>query len=156
MPTEVEKGVDNKVRRIKRRDAAAIAAIDALHTGELKSQWWQEVIARHTRRGATPHRVGLVALDSKDGEVIGYVLGQVRAFEFGSEPCGWIYSVGVHPDHLRSGAATKLFLAAKESFQENGVGLIRTMVRRDNVAVLTFFRNQGFALGPYSELELAL
>jgi len=31
---------------------------------------------------------------------------------------------------------------------------VRTMVRRNNVPVLTFFRTNGFAAGPYVQLEL--
>ena len=31
---------------------------------------------------------------------------------------------------------------------------VRTMVRRDDIRVLRFFRNAGFAHGPYTELEM--
>jgi hypothetical protein len=38
----------------------------------------------------------------------------------------------------------------------SGITTIRTMVRRNDVPVLTFFRTNGFAGGPYVQLELTL
>ncbi|MFO0982318.1 MAG: GNAT family N-acetyltransferase [Planctomycetota bacterium] len=145
------------IRTIRRGDARVIAAIDAAHTGVLKRAWWEDVVARHTRASAGGGaRVGLVAVDPASDKVIGYLLAQVRAFEFGSEPCGWVFAVGVHQDHLRAQIATQLLARARTRFRELGVSIVRTMVRRDDVPVLTFFRSQGFAAGPYQELELKL
>ena len=143
---------DVQLRLVRASDATALAAIDRAHTGHGKPAWWEQVVARHVRGGAG--RAGLVAV--ADGKVVGYVLGQVREFEFGSGPCGWIFAIGVHPDWLRAGVAGRLFAGARARFAELGVDLVRTMVRRDDVPVLTFFRNQGFVAGPYVELELAL
>jgi ribosomal protein S18 acetylase RimI-like enzyme len=141
-----------RLRPVRASDAPALAAIDRAHAGRGTRAWWEQVVARHVHGGGG--RVGLVAVAER--HVVGYVLGQVREFEFGSEPCGWIFAVGVHPDRLRAGVASRLFAGARERFAELGVGLVRTMVRRDDVPVLTFFRNQGFVAGPYVELELAL
>jgi ribosomal protein S18 acetylase RimI-like enzyme len=139
-----------QLRAVRASDAAALAAIHAAHTGRSRRAWWEQVVARHGGGG----RVGLVAVEGR--RVVGYVFGQVREFEFGSDPCGWIFAVGVHPDRLRTGVASRLFEGARARFAELGVTLVRTMVRRDDVPVLTFFRNQGFVSGPYVELELAL
>jgi ribosomal protein S18 acetylase RimI-like enzyme len=57
---------------------------------------------------------------------------------------------------LREGIAARLFEEACRRFARQGIGLVRTMVRRDDVGVLTFFRNQGFVAGPYVELELSI
>lgn len=140
------------LRDVRPRDAAALAAIHAAHTGRNRRAWWEQVVERHA--GGGHGRVGLVAVEGR--RVVGYVLGQVREFEFGSEPCGWIFAVGVHPDRLRAGVATRLFDGARARFAQLGVALVRTMVRRDDVPVLTFFRNQGFVAGPYVELELTV
>lgn len=147
------------LRDIRPDDAAALSAIDAAHTGEAKPAWWEEVVKRHVRRGPRgSSRVGIVAVDAGEGaeHVVGYALGQVRAFEFGSEPCGWIYAVGVHPSRLRAGIAKSLLDEATARFEEMGVKLVRTMVRRDDVPVLTLFRNEGFVAGPFIELEKPL
>ncbi len=77
-----------RIRAVRNDDAAAIASIDAAHTGVLKRGWWREAVARHSgRRHSAGPRVGLVEVEGKTPRVVGYVLGQVRSFEFGSEPC---------------------------------------------------------------------
>ena len=143
-----------RIRAVRGGDAAAIAAIDAAHTGRTKRRFWRDAIARHagSRRGAG-RRIGLVAVEGAKGVVVGYVLGQVRSFEFGSEPCGWIFALGVRPRRLRDGIATRLFDEARRRFARQGIALVRTMVRRDDISVLTFFRSRGFVAGPYVELE---
>lgn len=143
------------IRPLKRDDAVAIAAIDAAHTKVDKREFWDDVVARHLRASGKS-RVGLVAVEGPREKVVGYLLAQVRAFEFGSEECGWIYAVGVHPQRLRSGIAGDLMKTALQRLRECGVQVVRTMVRRDDVAVLTFFRSRGFAAGPYVELEQRL
>jgi len=146
-----------QIRNIQADDVAAVAQIDAAHTAETRPDLWQNLIARHLmagRRGS--ERVGLVAVSLPEQTVIGYVFGQVRAFEFGSEPCGWIYAIGVQPDSLHRGVATHLFQEARVCFAQFDISLVRTMVRRNDIPVLTFFRNQGFVAGPFVELELSI
>lgn len=145
---------DVVVRAVTRRDAPSLAAIDEAHTGLAKPEWWKQTVNRHLKRTPSSIRVGLVATDGD--EVCGYLLGQVRAFEFGSEPCGWIFAVGVREDHLRTGIAGRLLDEARARFLRAGVRLLRTMVRKDDVPTLTFFRSAGFAAGPYVELELPM
>ena len=90
------------------------------------------------------------------GELVGYVTGEIRAFEFGSEACGWILTVGVHPECAREGVASGLLAAACRRFQEAGVTRVRTMVQRSDVPVLSFFRANGFVGGSFVQMELDL
>ena len=54
----------------------------------------------------------------------------------------------------RRGVASALLAEAVRRLRAAGVATVRTMVRRNNVPVLTFFRTNGFAGGPYVQLEL--
>ena len=45
---------------------------------------------------------------------------------------------------------------AKQRFRELGVTVLRTMVRRNDVPVLTFFRSGGFVGGSFAQLEFDL
>lgn len=132
-------------------DLARVIRIDAQHTGQSKRAYWRGIfrdfLAR--RRGVT--RVGLAAEDWTG--VVGYLFGEVRAFEFGSEPCGWVFAVGVDPAHARRGIASRLLDEARRRFRQSGVGTVRTMVRRDDVPVLSFFRSSGFVGGRFVEME---
>jgi ribosomal protein S18 acetylase RimI-like enzyme len=131
-----------------------VTRIDALHTGESKSDYWQSIFDRFLRTERGPRRVGLAAED--DGRLVGYLLGEVRAFEFGSEACGWIFAVGVDPDRSRQGVAAALTAEACSRFRAAGMSKVRTMVRRNNVAVLSFFRSREFVGGSFAQLELDL
>jgi ribosomal protein S18 acetylase RimI-like enzyme len=153
-----------ELRRASKRDLEPIAAIDAFHSGEAKPDDWAEKLARiqsdgksarsSARRSGGAGRAAFVAC--ADRRVIGYVFIEARAWEFGSPLCGWITAIGVHPDHTRSGVAFSLCREACAWLRQRGIESVRTMVRRDAVEVLSFFRASGFRAGPYLELELDL
>ncbi len=133
-------------------DLSGIVELDALRAGERKRAWWRKLLEEYAGGDPQGGRVALVAAD-EDGSVRGYLFGEVRAWEFGSERCGWIFSVAVSPDHERSGLATRLCREAAERFGALGVEMVRTMVRRNDVPMLALFRSMGFRAGPFSELE---
>ncbi|NIM00591.1 MAG: GNAT family N-acetyltransferase [Acidobacteria bacterium] len=142
------------VRELSAEHLGAVVRIDAAHTGTANPDYWEEVFGRFlSPNGGRPH-VGLVA--EEEGQAVGYLLGEVRAFEFGSEPCGWIFGVGVDPERLRSGVAGALLDEARRRFRESGVATVRTMVRRNDVPVLSFFRSHGFVGGSFTQLEESL
>lgn len=128
--------------------------IDALHTGERKPRYWRRVLSDFLSPDDAERRVGLAA--AEDGKLVGYLLGEVRAFEFGSEACGWVFAVGVEPELSRGGIASGLLKEACARFRAAGVATVRTMVRRSDIPVLSFFRTNGFVGGAFYQLELDL
>lgn len=135
-------------------DLAEVARIDALHTGAAKPDYWRGIFARFLDHQANGFRVGLAA--RRDGRLVGYLFGEVRAFEFGSEACGWIFGIGVDATALRGGIATALLLESCRRFRGVGVGRVRTMVVRNDIPVLAFFRSNGFVAGSFVQLEVDL
>jgi ribosomal protein S18 acetylase RimI-like enzyme len=142
------------VRRLAPADLERVVEIDALHRGEAVPDYWVSVRDAFLVRDRRRVRVALGAED--DGRLVGYVLGEVRAFEFGSEPCGWIFAVGVAPECQRLGIASRLLGEACARFHAAGISRIRTMVRRADVPVLSFFRAHAFHAGEFTQLELEL
>jgi len=143
-----------EVRDLVRSDLEEVIRIDALHGGEAHPDHWQRVFGDFLGREPGRLRVGLAA--TRGGRLLGFLLGEVRAFEFGSEACGWVFGVGVDPLGLRGGVASTLLAEGCRRFRAAGVRRIRTMVRRNNVPVLAFFRANGFAAGSFVQLELDL
>jgi len=141
-----------RIRPLARRDLTDVVRIDAIHTGAEQRPYWSRLFRDFLAPAPERHRVALAA--DVDGELAGFLFADVRAFEFGSEPCGWILEVGVDPDVVRRGIASSLLAEAVDRLRRLGVTTVRTMVRRNNVPVLTFFRTNGFAGGPYVQLEL--
>jgi ribosomal protein S18 acetylase RimI-like enzyme len=142
------------IRELRHQDLEEVIRIDALQTGESKPDYWKRVFRDFLQGDREPLRVGLCA-EGKDG-LVGYLLGEVRAFEFGSDRCGWIFAVGVDPAHLRKSVASELLALACRRFKESGIRQVRTMVARGNVPVLSFFRANGFVGGSFVQLELDL
>jgi ribosomal protein S18 acetylase RimI-like enzyme len=127
-------------------------ALDALVTGLAKPDYWRAQLARcAARRGTPPFFLVAQAPDSAQ-MLLGFILGEVRAWEFGSEPCGWVYAIAVAPDARQSGLGATLLDAITVRFRERGVAKVRTMVARGDRLLLLFFRAAGMSTGPYVEL----
>ncbi len=142
------------LRRIVPTDLDRVVAIDAHHRGRAVPDYWREVRDNFLRRRRDA--VGVAVGAAAAGELVGFLFGEVRAFEFGSEPCGWVFAVGVDARWRRGGVASALLGEACRRFQAAGIRRVRTMVRRDDVPVLAFFRAHGFAAGDFTQLEVQL
>jgi len=142
------------VRRLRSDDLGQVIELDAALTGEAKEAYWTGVFERFLR---DERCIGLAAVEpAGKGRLKGYLFGELRAFEFGSKACGWIFAVGVHPDAMRTGVASALLAEARRLFRALGVDAVRTMVPRTDVPFLSFFRRHGFVGGPFVQLELGL
>lgn len=135
-------------------DLAAIVALDAEITGVAKRDYWKRLIER-TSRGHPPESFFLVAEGELGGSrtVFGFIEGEIRAWEFGSAPCGWVYVLSVRPEARLAGLGQTLLDALEAAFKRAGVTRMRTMVLRNNRLVMQFFRAAGMMAGPYLELE---
>ena len=141
------------IRRVRQGDLDRIIAIDATVTGIEKRNYWKSVYARYGVAGPA-ERQFLVA-DAK-GRVVGFVIGEVRDWEFGSAPCGWVFGIDVEPGSRLAGIGAKLLDAICASFRRAGVTKVRTMLSRDNKLILSFFRSQGMMAGALIPLEMDL
>ena len=141
------------IRPVEPRDLARVIALDAEMTGTTKLAYWQDVLQRFAGRDG---RHFLVAEDGRSGSVSGYIVGEVRAYEFGSEPCGWVMAIGVDPRLRVRRVGERLFAAMCERLRGDGVSTVRTMVGREDRLDMAFFRAQGMMAGPFIELEKPL
>ncbi len=141
------------IRPVGRGDLNAVIEMDAMVTGIAKLDYWNSLYQRYADAVATGQHF-LVA--SINDEVIGFVIGEVRDWEFGSPPCGWVFAINVRPDARLGGTATELLHAICQSFRQAGVSKVRTLLSRDNTLILSFFRSQGMMIGPFIPLEMDL
>lgn len=168
VPHAVESAVDIKtrapaeksvrVRRVKATDIPQVVALDQQITGIGKAEYWRDLYARYGKRRLA-ERFFFVAEPSgkRAGKnILGFVIGEIRAWEFGSAPCGWVFAMSVDPDTRLHGVGKSLLDAISFEFRKAGVSKMRTMVARDNRLHLLFFRSQEMAAGPYLQLEKEL
>ncbi len=141
----------SRIRPLTADDLSAVVRLDAELTGARKQAYWKRVFQSFLASSEDEGLVGLAA--EGDEGFAGYLLGEVRAFEFGSESCGWIFAVGVAPWAAHGGVGSALVAAACECFAAAGASAVRTMVKRDDLPMLSFFRANDFVGGSYVELE---
>jgi GNAT superfamily N-acetyltransferase len=140
------------VRPARPSDLAVVVAMDAEATGVEKAGYWKERFAWYTGG----HRDRFFLMAERAGTAVGFVVGEVRAWEFGSPPSGWIFAMSVRPSARLEGLGTLLFEAICARFRKAGVQHVRTMLAREDVLLMSFFRSQGMMAGPFIQLEKRL
>jgi ribosomal protein S18 acetylase RimI-like enzyme len=141
------------IRPVRRGDLDAVVDIDTQVTGIEKRDYWRSVYRRYGE-AAGPGAQFLVA--EADGEVVGFVIGEVRDWEFGAPPCGWVFAIDVKPEARLGGIGTRLLESICTGFRRAGVRKVRTMLASDNTLILSFFRSQGLMAGRFIPLEMDL
>jgi len=140
------------IRAARPEDVEQVIELDEATTGMRKASYWDDMLG--TSEIPANQQFFLVAM--ADGELLGFIVGEAHAWEFGSPPCGWIFAIGVDPRTRLEGIGTALFEAVCERFRRAGMTRIRTMLARDAQLLMSFFRSQGMMAGPFIELEKAL
>ncbi len=141
------------IRKALPTDFDAVIALDDVGITEGKPNYWRGIFDRFvdTQRA---DRILLVA--ERDDRLVGFIGGEVRAWEFGSPPCGWVFAMSVLPDARGMGIGQFMFREMCQRLKQAGVETVRTMVARENKLNLSFFRSQGLRTGRYIELEKSL
>lgn len=141
------------IRPAQVADMAAVIALDAAITGLTKPEYWRDLFERFSTR-RPDKRFFLIA--EHNGAFLGFAVGEIRAWEFGAPPCGWLFAIELEPAARLKGVGSRLFQALCACFKRAGVDTVRTMLARDNQLMLSFFRSQGMMAGPSIQLEMAL
>jgi ribosomal protein S18 acetylase RimI-like enzyme len=140
------------VRAVRRSDLDQVVALDATVTGIEKRAYWERVYRRYGTAARGEQRWFFVAVAGS--EVVGFVIGEVRDWEFGSPPCGWLFAMSVDPRVRQAGIATRLLTALCDGLRSAGVLQLRTLLAADNTLILSFFRSQGMMAAPMIPLEM--
>ena len=138
------------VRAATAADLGQVIAIDTEVTGIEKVDYWYELFHRYGTR-TLKQRFFLVA--EHDTEIVGFIIGEVRDWEFGSPPCGWVFGLNVKPSARLGGIGTLMLEEMCAGFRRVGVDKVRTLLARDNGLVMSFFRSQGMMAAPFIALE---
>jgi ribosomal protein S18 acetylase RimI-like enzyme len=130
------------IRRMTEEDISRVKAIDESLTGSSRALSW-EVGAEIE---VAVYRPALSFVAEVDGEVVGFILGDIRGAEYGKDLRGWIDMVGVNPRYQRSGMGRRLVERFCEVCQKNRVNA--EVVIRDGDEILKgFFASLGFRRG---------
>ncbi len=139
-----------EIRPAEFGDLDQVIALDERITGISKRDYLNDLFERYRTR-KPDQRFFYVAETA--GRVVGFVVGEIRAWEFGSEPCGWVFAISVDPDEREESVGSALLDQICDRFRQAGVHRLRTMTSRDNHLLMSFFRAHGLMAGPYLQLE---
>ena len=140
-----------KVTDAEEADLATIIELDARITGIPRPEFWRHFFGQRTRS-----KTLCVLVAKRADKIIGYAIGEVRAWPVRSAACGWIYAIGVEKGHRLQRGATALMAELVARFRANGVGAVRTMIDVDDNLLMSFLRSQGMTAGPFVELEMKI
>ena len=141
-----------RVRPLDELDISAIVRIDERIGGAYRPDIWEQRVGFYLRRDPGASQVAEV-----DGLVVGFMLGDLRAGEFGlEEPSGWIERFGIHPEHRGRDLGRLMFAAMVAHFQAGGARTVRTLVDRGDAGVAGFLRALGLSPSPLEALEMRL
>jgi ribosomal protein S18 acetylase RimI-like enzyme len=147
-----ETRTESRIRPLDELDIGSVVRIDERITGQYRPEFWEQRIGYYLRRDPDASRVVEV-----DGKVVGFMLGDVRAGEFGlEEPSGWIERFGIDPDFRGRDLGTGMFEAIRAHFQAAGATTVRTLVDGKDAGLTGFLKALGFAPSPLQALEIRL
>lgn len=147
------------IRDAQEKDLQAVIKIDGAISIDVygtvvdKVAYWQGIFEYYVRR-IEDKRYFLVA--ELNNEVVGFIVGEARAWEFGSPLCGWVFAVEVNPKTRTLGIAQQLFRDICQRLKQTGVSTVRTMVDIDDKVTLSFYRSQGMRTGRNIEMEIQI
>ena len=129
-----------KLRKLMARDIPQTIAIHSAITKKKASRKWvQQMVKDHLRK---QEGVGFVA--EKDGQLAGFIIGEIKGEGFGLEKSGWLEVVMVHPRHMGTGVGHAMARKLFDYFRRRGIRDVYTSVLWDAVDMLSFFKSLGF------------
>ena len=129
-----------KLRTLTVRDIPQIIAIhNAITKKKASRRWAQKIVRDHLRK---QEGVGFVA--EKDGQVVGFIIGEMKGEGFGLEKSGWLELIMVHPRHMGAGIGYAMARKLFGYFSRKGIRDVHTSVLWDAVDMLSFFKSLGF------------
>jgi ribosomal protein S18 acetylase RimI-like enzyme len=141
------------IRKAVADDFDAVIALDLDGVIAEKPAYWHGIFDRYV---TTDRDGGFFLVAEISGGIVGFIVGEVRAWEFGSPPCGWVFALSVSPEHREMGVGQLMLKEMCQRLKKAGVTTVRTMVDREDKLTLSFFRSQGLRTGRYVELEKLL
>jgi GNAT superfamily N-acetyltransferase len=138
------------IRRLEPSDEQPIIDIDAKIVGKERAVSWRQRVFRYLERYHPP--VSHVA--EADGVVIGFIIGDIRGWEYGMPSGAWIDIMGVDPAYQGQGLGRRLVEAFVAQCRHQGIKRIHSFMREDDTRIRRFLEAAGFSRGALVEYAL--
>jgi predicted N-acetyltransferase YhbS len=137
-----------RIRQMRREDVRAAAEINRAIMRRKSSARWTAMVEKLIEDSP-----GESLVAESGGQVIGFIIGELKEFAFGAERSGWIEVLGVHPRHMGRGVGKLLGTRLLAIFKKKGATRVFTAARWDSGDLRAFFRAIGFDRSAFVILE---
>ena len=137
-----------KIRKMLTEDVTKILEIDQKLVGKERSPSWPQRVTRYLEMYYPP----LCHVAEVDGQVVGFILGDIRGWEYALAPSGWIDIMGVAPEVQGQGIGKKLIEAFVLECQQHKMKT-HIMVREADARLQMFLASASFHRGGLIEFE---
>lgn len=137
-----------KIRSIEARDLERVKAIDLALVGPNRALSWP--LTAEANWWVKRPMLNFVA--EANNQVEGFLLGDIRAVEYGMDKSGWIDVIGIAPEYQGKGIGKKLVEAFCDECQKAGVK-VRVVIRGDDEHLIDFWTAVEFHRGKLVNYE---
>lgn len=134
------------VRLLRQSDGDAVRALDQLILGEDRSTTWDAHVNRFlelTELETLPHPPIGSHIAEVDGRIVGFLLAEVQAGQYGLPRGVWIVAVGVDPGMRRMRIGARLVEALLAQCRERGIPDIFATLSPEDERDASFLRSCG-------------
>jgi len=129
-----------QIRKLRAGDVAAVIAIEQRITGSRRTSTLGPYLRRALRT-----KEGICLVAEVNGETTGFLVGDVRPWEFGEErEVAWVKVVGVDPRHQGEGMGRILGEQFLKVMKRRGIRRVKTLVEWDSGDLVAYFQSLGF------------
>jgi ribosomal protein S18 acetylase RimI-like enzyme len=140
--------MDIKIRTITVHDVQAILRINEKTMGKKLEAYWEGKVANQIQCDPLCNLVAEV-----DGEVVGFVMGDTRGWEFNMPLSGWIEMMGVEPAYQGKGVGRRLLESLFAYFAGRGIESVHALISWDDSDLVDYFRSMDFKRGEFIHLQ---
>jgi predicted N-acetyltransferase YhbS len=140
-----------EIRLLKPGDVPEMIRIDSHYSGRRRDDYYQEKMNRHLD---TRYQLTLSFAACMNNRLVGFLMGEVSRGTYGlPEDVAAVDTIGIDPDHQKSGIAEELMNEFVSHARSLGVKKIYTLVNWEEVGLFHYFHRMGFQPGLVLYLE---
>lgn len=136
------------IRPMRPDDADEVRRLDRLILGDDRSSTWDNQVTRFidmSDYGALPHPSLGCFVALRNNRVVGFLLSEFQAGEYGLPRGMWIVAIGVDPDERRQGIGRMLVDELQTQCAERGTQDLYAVLRPDDSRIAAFLASCGLA-----------
>ncbi len=139
-----------QIRKITLDDTKDVERISKAITTDVADIDFEKIIDEKIRNDGG--ETCLVA-ETKDGQVVGYMVSNVLDAGFGLKKSAWIVTLGVDPEFMGKGIGKTLAREMFEVHKKQGIDQVYSSVLWDSIDLLSFFKTLGFERSSFINLR---